>query len=590
MINVKQSKVIKCCIRLSVYILVSCVCTVSLHAANKGKKGKQAAVVVQQPSKSTGVDGQLSVADVIGQAARDRQELKALRSKYMQEYTQQGEMQGNCMQLVGNITQDTIAYINQRIAETVKKLGPAPTKFSVFSMGSMARDESGFFTDLEVGILIAKKDPKVLAYFKRFSQVLADRFFLLGEHPDVGGKGLRFDEEDNGPDHLKWHARYASPEQVAVLNDLVGGERTSQSSAEGSRIFVATPQEFAQLLEPNAADKLVGATEREKEVASGVWNLVRNIRHVYGDIAVFNDYMRLRENYLQGKPQYDNPLYTNRRQEIAIWKLQDDVRKHSKPTSAIFMGKLGDTIDPKRTLYRWPEQLLTSLGFFYKADVQNTAQIADKLVAMGRMSPEWGNALKDLMNFTLCLRLRKQMKLGKQLGLFGIPVTQKGYLEIKKKFATELAIATKSLQTATAAQDTKAIVQAEDAILHAKVNIKDLDKLIPGKPDSIISPEIIMAINNKYLPIEKKLLETTQKFLEGDVNAFLGTDVYDVVKPVTPVKPVVPAKPVVPVKPVPVKPVVPAKPVPAKPVAPVKPAVPAKPSDQNVNKKKLIWQ
>ena len=89
----------------------------------------------------------------------------------MQEYTQQG-MQSNCMQIANKATQATIAYVNQRVAETIKKIGPVPTKFSVFTMGSMARDESGFFTDLEIGILVAKKDPTVLDYFKRFSQVL----------------------------------------------------------------------------------------------------------------------------------------------------------------------------------------------------------------------------------------------------------------------------------------------------------------------------------------------------------------------------------------------------------------------------------
>jgi hypothetical protein len=519
--RVKQRNFTRWYAPLGVCMLASLFCGASLYGANKGKGGKKS-VVAQQSNMSTGVDGQLSVADVIGQVVRDRQELQDLRNKYMQEYTQQGGIQGNCMQLVGKITQATIAYVNQRIAETVKKLGPAPTKFSVFTLGSMARDESGFFTDLEVGILVAKKDQAILNYFRRFSQVLADRFFKLGEHPDVGGKGLRFDEEDNGPDHLRWYARYASPEQVAALDAAVGGERTSQSPVEGSRIFVATPKEFADLFDSNLLKKLAvitGMTEREKEIAIGVFAIARNVRHLYGDKALFDQYLAAREKYLQGRPENSNPLYANRREEIGRFNLEYNVKKQDKADSPIVAGKLGDIVDPKRTLYRFAEQALTSLGFWYNAGVQNTVQIADKLVAMKHMSPEWGNALKDLMNFTMCLRLRKQMILGKQG--FSIPVTQKGYNDLKKTFATDLATATRSLKTATTAKDIKAMVQAEDAILHAKVDIADLNKMLPGKADSIISPEIVMLLNTKYLPLEKKLLETLKAFLAGDKNAFL---------------------------------------------------------------------
>lgn len=517
------------CTQFGIFMLMLFVGITELHAA-KSKKKKTPVVVKEQPvvvkkqaitPKPTGVDGQQSVAEVIAQVARDRQDLQALRNKYIQEYTQQG-MQGNCMQLVGKVTQATMAYVNQRIAETVKKVGSAPTKFSVFTMGSMARDESGFFTDLEIGILVAKKDPAVLDYMKRFSQALADRFFKLGEHPDVGGKGLRIDEADNAPDHLRWYARYASPEQVALLAKTFGDD-TSKSPQEGSRIFVATPQEFAQFLQSNAVKNLVGATGKEQDIVKGISAIVRNVRHLYGDKSLFDQYMAAREKYLQGPAETSDPQYANRRQEIAYFYLHDDAKKHSKPELPVLLGKLGDKVDVKRTLYRFPEQVLTNLGFWYNVGAQNTAQIADKLVAMKRMSPEWGKALKDLMNFTLCLRLRKQMKLGKQG--FAVAVTQKGYNELKQKFADELTTANKDLATATAAKNAQAMAKAEDAILHAKVNIQDMAKLIPGTADSIMTPEIITALNTKYLPMEKKLLETLQAFLAGDKNAFLSTDI-----------------------------------------------------------------
>lgn len=520
------------CKQLSIVMLVLFLVNTELYAAKKDKKPS----VTQQVKVET-VKGQLPVTDVIGQVVRDRQELQALREKYMKEYEKKG-MHSDCMQLAGKITQATMAYVNTRIAETVKKLGAAPTKFCVFTMGSMARDESGFFTDLEIGILVTKKDPKVLAYCKRFSQILADRFFLLGEHPDVGGKGLRIDEADNAPDHLRWWARYASPQQIGVL------EQAGYNPYEGSRIFVATPQEFADLFDPNLPKKLentVTMSQKEKNIAVGAFAIARNVRHLYGDKAVFDKYVVARDKYLQGPPQ-DATYHKTRREELSYYLLKFDADKHGKSGSMIATGKLGDIIDIKRTLYRFPEEVLTTLGFMYNVGVQNTAHIADKLVAMKRMSPEWGNTLKDLMNFTLCLRLKKQIKFGKQ-GLL-VPVTQKGFNELKQLYANDLATANKSLAAATAAQNTKAIGQAEMDIVKAKVNMKDLEKLTPGKLDSILNSEIITLLNNKYLPLEKKLLETLNKFTAGDRDAFLGTDVgiQEPIKKNAPSKPVVSKK------------------------------------------------
>ncbi len=133
------------------------------------------------------------------------------------------------------------------------------------------------------------------------------------------------------------------------------------------------------------------------------------------------------------------------------------------------------------------------------------------------------------------------MKFGKQI--FDIPVTTKGYTMLKQRFENQLAQSTKNLAAAKAKKDTKAMMQAEEDMLKAQVSMKDLEKMIPGKPDPILTPEIITALNTKYLPMEKKLLEVTQKFIAGDKNAFLGTDVGLQVKEAVPAAPITP-KPV----------------------------------------------
>jgi hypothetical protein len=557
----------KVCLCLSMYMVLF---NATMYAANVNmlKKKQQPVINKTTPTeqkkpielakggkpaiqKTESIDGQLPVSDVVGQVAQDRQELATLRNTFIHQYIQQGDMKGNCIQLASNITKGTIAYVNKRIAETVKKIGLPPTQFCIFTMGSMARDESGIFTDLEIGILVAKKDSTVLNYFKKFSQVLADRFFLLGEHPDVGGKGFRVDEGRNAPDHLNWYARYASLEQLMEL------EKEGKEPYQGSRIYVATPPEFANLWSPDFLkylENLPTMSAKEKDIANAVTSMTRNIRYLYGDNFLLDQYLAAREKYMRGSMLYSNPNYSNRREEIAFFNLEYDVRKHGAPDSAISTGKLGDTFSPKITLYRFPEEVLTSLGFWYNVGVQNSAQIADKLVAMGRMSQQWADALKDLINFAICLRLKKQIAFGKQI--FDIPVTQKGYTELKQRFNNRLGTANKNLMAAQMKKNMQAIMQAEEDVLKAQVALKDLEKMAPGKPKPILTPEIIALLNAKYLPIEKKLLEATQKFITGDKNAFLSTDV-------------MPAQPVIPAKPTPAKPV-PGKKTPTKIVLPAK--------------------
>ncbi len=504
------------------------------------------------------------VGQVYGQASTDRQELKALRDVYMKEYTQ-NNMKSNCIQITNKITTATMAYVTKRINETVKKLGPAPTPFSIFTMGSMARDESGFFTDLEIGIIVKEKNPAVISYFNDFNQILADRFFVLGEHPDVGGLGLRIDEGDHAPDHLRFWARYAAPEHAF---DLYLKSKPLTTPYEGSRLYVTTPKELANFLDPKFPENMVDLSNKEirtlfetelakaqkdtaykglskQELEAKVWvyvnqvarpltvkeqdlaesiTLMRNIRYMYGDKSIFDQYMKLRETYLQGPPKKKSPHYTNRREELAYISLQNDIIRHAKPGSPLITGKLGDEIDLKRTFYRFPEQCLTSLGAWYNVGVQSTAQIADKLVAMGRMSTQWGTAIKDLMNFAMCLRLRKQMAFNKQG--FAIPVTMQGYNKLKQQYTKELVTAkAKVLSLQKSKANPKALAKAHEDVSTVDVALRDLEKMMPGKPDSILSPEIITLLNTKYLPLEKKLFDTLKKFLAGDKNAFLGTDI-----------------------------------------------------------------
>lgn len=511
--------------------------------------------------------GYTAVKDLYAQAEQDRKELNDLRQNNMDRYFTLRETKNpNFIDLARNITEETIAYIKKRITQTIIELGPPPTDFAIFTMGSMARQESLFYTDLEIGVLVKEKNVKIIKYFEKFAQKLSDRFFLLGEHPDVGGKGLRMDEADNSPAHLKFFARYACEDQAkSLLKSALEKREFDKIPFEGSRIFIATPEEFAQHVNPNflseqekvpteveeslMKDELEKALKdpinkdrnidevtkeikgyvkilvrplnpREKQISGSVESLVRNVRFLYGDQRLFDEYLNKRETYLSSAPKYTNPFYANRRQEIAFLEMKKDIIRHmNKPESPIVSGKLGKEVDIKRELYRFAEQILTNLGFWHNLGEQSTARIAEMLAKNGFMSQELSNNLVDLMNYFIGLRFKKQAICKKQT--YAIPVTNEEYNEKKEALEDELKKLAQQREFLTQSNSPKIdIEKVDNKISELKSSLIDLKKIKPLEEASILSVEEINLLNTKYLPILKILFEAAKNFVQGDTDAF----------------------------------------------------------------------
>ena len=513
-----------------------------------------------------------AVSKTFGQASYDRTKLADVRTKYIDVFNQEQQKSNpDYVKLSKQISDETIKYNNNIFYQTIEKMkptyGPPPTPFSVFTMGSLARKESGFFTDLEIGILVEKLGPAEQAYFDKFSQLISDRFYLLGEHPDVGGKGLRIDEADNAPAHLTWFARGASPRQIEELNEA--GERT----VEGSRIFLVTPQDLALHSRPTAAKKitptdqaainslikteisrqiknpknkklsrdqivekvkkwartkLTAYSSAEKNISKSVEILSRNVKHLYGDQRVFNKYLELREPILNATYKDKDPAFNNRREEIAMTALRGNLKTlaNKKNIHPITEGKLGSTIDIKKHIYRFPEQVLTALGFYYNLGEQNIHDIAQILADRKIMSPYFAQQVMDLVNYSTGLRLKHQATMGKQG--YDIDVTSEAYNERKDKLAAELAQLNKELlnlqkakKPATIALLAPKVESTQDRISEIGSELKDLEMSIPGTSSAIISQKDIELLNTKYFPILQQLYEAAKAFSAGDKKAFL---------------------------------------------------------------------
>ena len=182
----------------------------------------------------------------------DQAKIEAIRKKHYGLIAQERQKaKPNYNDVTKTITRDIKQLVQELINEEIRRLGPPPCEYTIITLGSMARQESGPITDLEIGFLMKEKTVETYQYFEKLSQNLSDRIFLLGEHPSVGGKGFRMDEADNAPRHLRFFARNATPTEVRkLMNQAMLNRDFDKIPYEGSRPFLATPEEFAKYSDP----------------------------------------------------------------------------------------------------------------------------------------------------------------------------------------------------------------------------------------------------------------------------------------------------------------------------------------------------
>ncbi len=462
--------------------------------------------------------------------------------------------------LTQKITGDIKQYMQDMIDDEVKKLGPPPCKFTVATLGSMARGECGPETDLEVAFLIEEKNIENYKYFYALSQRLSDRIFLLGEHPDIGGKGLRMDEADNAPFHRRFFARNLSHEQAQEMqNEAIQNRDKKKMPYEGSRPFLTTYDEFAQFSSPNFTQDIKQqrqiankAFEKEWEKAKnnpknkaalqteegrkklrneiGYWvnqmhrpysnrelgiantagkKLGRNMAHLYGDKPLYDAFAAKK------KAHFDQaaPDGKKAREIFTKEKMHDDIAEMIQKGKSVYVnGELDKTLDIKRELYRFVEQFITNLGFYHECESQNCLEIVKELTQKGILSSDFGAQLSDFMQFATGLRLKEQATLKRQG--YAAYLDEAEFNDDRTKMEKEITLLTEAISymESTATPNKEAI----DAKKRALVELKDkYDHLLEMAPGKIISQNDLALLKNKYLPIAQDIYKQAQAWTQG---------------------------------------------------------------------------
>lgn len=508
------------------------------------------------------------VKNTFGQITEEKSKLASIRQKNSDDFKRLSANGPVDMEsFLKSVDKENKAFMSTIIDEEVKALGLDPSTFSVFTMGSMARQESGLYTDLEIFFVVKEKNILVQYQMEKLAQRLSDRFFRLGEHPDVGGKGLRMDEAGNSPFHLRFWARGMSPEQQRkVLRAAIADRDFKNIPFEGCHMMLVTPEELASYHDKKSTDKILAvesdADKESRKLArrqdflqaykilrksrsnkhksnielrqqlSELGNhlygrrspkeaqhsvdlgtrLMRNCEALYDKGGMFTDYQTMRETILNGAAIEQPAKYQSRRQELAAkLMLKDGLDYATDPKFNMSSGKLGDTIDLKRELYRIPEQIITNLGFYYNVGVQNSFEIIRALTSRGVIDTAFANDLTDLMNFAMQMNVKQQAIMKKQG--FAIYLSQEKYekdlaelRDLDARALNKVAI----LERAGGSQ--KDIHKAREKRAEIEHKIHDLESVAPGK---ILNQSEVDLIAQRYLPMLRSLYYRIFEFL-GD--------------------------------------------------------------------------
>lgn len=489
----------------------------------------------------------------------DKNELDALREKHFNLIAEEAKKANPDYNTVTKlITQDTKEYLQKIIQEEEKKLGKAPCKYTIVTLGSLARQETGPITDLEIAILPEKKDIETYKYFYQLTQNISDRLFLLGEHPDIGGKGLRMDEADNAPPHLRFFARNATPAQTnALLQQAIYNKHWDKIPYEGSRPFLATPQEFAEYSRENFTQNKNALRQQKREAFEREWrkalndpknknkvkteagreelrneiyfwldrmyrpfnsrelktandagkSLGRNIDRLCGDTRLFNQFKHKRENILSQKDTHGKEL----KAKIAKSKMVLDINAIYQKGKSIFLtGELGKTLDIKRELYRFVEQFLTNLGFHHHCKTQNSIDIANELIGRGILSPEFGKKLIDFMQFATGLKLKEQSVIKRQG--FAAYFDQEEFNSDKEDLEKEIKNLKASLEYLKKADPQSADIAVKERDL-VKLEHK-FDHLLDMAPGKIYSDEDVERLK-AMMPVAKQIFNEAVAWTQG---------------------------------------------------------------------------
>lgn len=165
-----------------------------------------------------------AVGKVRKEEVENHQLLKEIRKKAYD----QAKLGVSAKEISNKLSNGISDFVSSLYEQGINQLGKPPCEYCLVVFGSLARQESGPYPDLDNMLIIEKKTAETLHYFTKLNQYVADRVYRLGESETLGKSGLRFCQGDLNPEYLRYDFRYAEnprKEYILSMSDPIKDKR-----------------------------------------------------------------------------------------------------------------------------------------------------------------------------------------------------------------------------------------------------------------------------------------------------------------------------------------------------------------------------
>ena len=324
--------------------------------------------------------------------------------------------------LFGDIAKGVREFLARLYQESEQELGPAPCKYTVMGLGSMALEQMTPYSDLEFAILMeeAKDEAAAREYLRQLTHLVHFRVINLGETVVPESKYENEDKSKYGMslDHLSKRG----------LNFDLGGKTP-----------LGRKDKFYDLIQPVAGMLRYLKNERGKiEHRDKLLPFIlESTCYVHGDEGLYQAYAGKKSVFLtEGQTEQGAPVYKAR----ALKKLLEGVvemdysnpglgeARHKQGDLADFKPQLGlgnavedagRLYDVKQEIYRLPDRLLYRLAMYYgilpASGWDAVDQLAEKkIIGVGEKAQKASHHLHYAVSFATMLRLRTYLHHGQQ--------------------------------------------------------------------------------------------------------------------------------------------------------------------------------
>ena len=383
-------------------------------------------------AQAKGVASQaVTVEEVQARISADKQRLEAIRTKAREEVKrlaafrdQQGSAEEvlaaeavyieGSKKLFADIAEASKNLLANFYQEAEAALGPAPCKYAVMGLGSMALKQITPYSDLEFAILMEDAPDEATAeasreYFRKLTHLVHFRVINLGETvlpfseykvslDHLGRKGLNFDLGGKTPLGRKDKA-YELIQPVAGMMEYLKNEDNKMEQMDKLLPFVLERTCYIYGAQGLHNDYL--------EAQRAFWSSCQDAagKHAYQE--------RMMKVLLKGMTELDH----SQKGEVKAGRKQAGNLRTVGPK--LHPEDAGRLYDVKQEIYRLPDRLLYGLATYYGLRPESAWDAVEQLQAQGIIgvsdsAKQAAHRLKYAVSFATMLRLATYIRYGEQ--------------------------------------------------------------------------------------------------------------------------------------------------------------------------------